>query len=40
MNNEIIISKICTGECSDATFNYDLQIKSDMTLSEFINGVL
>jgi hypothetical protein len=40
MNNTRIISKICVGECSDATYNYDLRIKPDMTLSEFVNGVL
>lgn len=40
MNKEIIISKICTGECSDATFNYDLQLKPDTTLSEFVDGII
>lgn len=40
MNKEIIISEICTGECSDATFNYDLQLKPDTTLSEFVDGII
>lgn len=40
MKNVMIISMICTEECGDATFNYDLQIKPDTTLSEFINGIL
>ena len=40
MNNPIIISKICTKECSDATFNYDIRIQPDTTLSEFVNSIL
>ena len=40
MNNTMIISKNCVGECSDATFNYDLRIKPDTTLSEFVDGIL
>lgn len=40
MNNPIIISKICTRECSDSTYGYDLQIRPDTTLSKFVDSIL
>jgi hypothetical protein len=40
MNNPLIISKTCVRECSDATCDYDLQIRPDTTLSEFVNSIL
>ena len=40
MKNPLIISKTCTRQCSDATCDYDLRIRPDTTLSEFVNSIL
>ena len=40
MNNPLIISRTCVKECSDATCDYDLRIRPDTTLSEFVNSIL